>query len=467
MDTSSLKELVLDLHLHSKYSRAVSSRMNIPNMYVWARKKGINIMTTSDFTHPLWFREITSNLEEVQEGVYELKQKDTIKNENSRFFEKPFLGPYYILSCEVSSIYTENGVSHRIHNLIFAPNLETVEKINKEFKRLGFNLSSDGRPIFGVTSKQLCEILFGIDKKITVIPCHVWTPWFSLYGSRSGYDSIFDCFGEYSKYIFAIETGLSSDPAMNWRIKELESRSIVSFSDAHSLEKMGREATVLVSNTNNNLINQTDITYSNLLNGFLRGHERIFKIGYTIEFYPEEGKYHFTGHRNCQISFSPSQTKENGETCPVCGKPLTVGVMHRVDELAKNATEQNFTYETDEKNVVWVKDPLQKRPKYVSLVPLFEILSEALHSGVSTSTVITMYDSLVIRFGSEHEVLFRAELDLIKEVGGARVADGIMRVRNRNIKIVPGYDGEYGKVRIWNEENEKIKEEKDQMGFSF
>jgi len=466
MDSESLKELVLDLHLHSRYSRAVSPRMNIPNMYVWARKKGINIMTTSDFTHPLWFREITSNLEETADGVFELKNKDAVKNENPQFFEKPFHGPYYILSCEVSSIYSENGKVHRIHNLIFAPNMQVASKISKEFLNRGFNLAADGRPTFGITSKQLCELLFGIDLKIALIPCHVWTPWFSLYGSRSGYDAIVDCFGKYAKYIFAIETGLSSDPAMNWRIKELETRSIVSFSDAHSLEKMGREATVLVSAVKNPVIKNSDITYSNILNGFVKGRERIFKIGYTIEFYPEEGKYHYTGHRNCGVSYSPSQTQTKGTICPVCRKPLTVGVMHRVEELAEANSDQSFTYETDDRGVVWIKDPKNVRPKFVSLVPFLEVLSEALGSGVSTIPVISMYEQLVSRFSSEHEVLFRTDLNLTKEISGSRVSEAIERVRSRSIAITPGFDGEYGKVKIWNDEDIK-KEKKDQIGFSF
>lgn len=459
-----MQELVLDFHLHSKYSRAVSSRMNLENMYLWARKKGINILTVSDFTHPLWFQEARKSLGEVQEGVYKLKNKVYIEDKDPETFKNEFLGPYFILSAEVSSIYSENGIGHRIHNLIFSPSFETAEKINKEFKNHNFNLLSDGRPTFGMTSKNLAEMLFSLDPKIAIIPCHVWTPWFSLYGSRSGYNTIVDCFGNFAKYIFAVETGLSSDPAMNWRIKELSSRSIVSFSDAHSLEKMGREATVLKLRKGTK-IKKEDITYSNILNAFVRGRERIFEIGYTIEFYPEEGKYHYTGHRNCGVSYSPSNTPK-GAICIVCHRPLTVGVMRRVEELA-GVGENNFTYEKDSNGVVWVKDPQQRRPPFVSVVPLLEILSETLKSGVSSQAVVNMYNQLVSSFDSEHTVLFRTSLEEIRSVAGGNIATGIEKVRGRNIVILPGFDGEYGKVQIWNENDQEESAGKNQLGLGF
>ncbi len=472
-------ELVLDLHLHSRFSRAVSQRMNLQNMYIWGRKKGINILSVADFTHPIWFREAKSLLEEIKpgSGIYSLKDTKAAEYELGELATKPFLGPYFMLSTEVSAIYTENGATHRIHILIFAPNFETVEKINKRFLEMGINLSSDGRPILGLSAKVIAQTLFEIDRKIAIIPCHIWTPWFSLYGSKSGYDRIQDCFGEFSKYIFAVETGLSSDPSMNWRINELNSRSIVSFSDAHSMQKMGREATVLhrvqngISNTTNTTnttkkIKLEEITYDNILNSFVKGKERVFKIEYTIEFYPEEGKYHYTGHRNCDITYSPEEDRIKGIICPVCGRELTVGVMHRVEELADNP--DNFVPRRDEFGVVWLEDPKKIRPPYVSLVPLLEILAEALHSGVATDKVLTIFDRLVNHFGSEHEVLFRVPIIDIRNVAGARVAQGIERVRARNIKISPGYDNEYGRVEIWNEEEESSKAEiKKQIGFGF
>ncbi len=459
-------ELVLDLHLHSRFSRAVSPQMNLQNMYIWGRKKGINILTVADFTHPVWFREAQSQLEEINSGIYRLKDRKMVDSQLGELATKPFLGPYFMLSTEVSAIYTENGVSHRIHNLLFAPNFETAAKINAELTRRGINLSADGRPILGITSRELAEAMYSIDRKIAIIPCHIWTPWFSLYGSRSGYDRIADCFGEFSKYIFAIETGLSSDPAMNWRINELATRSIVSFSDAHSMAKMGREATIITPVTGSR-ISEKDITYNNILNSFVKGGERTFKIAYTIEFYPEEGKYHYTGHRNCNISYSPDEDRTRGTTCPVCGRPLTVGVMHRVEELA-NLDANNFTPKSDKFGVTWMEDPKKIRPPYVSLVPLLEILAECLHSGVSSQSVMSVFDRLVTHFGSEHEVLFRVSLDDIRMIAGEHVAAGIEKVRARNIKIIPGFDGEYGIVEIWNEnEEEEKRDKKSQMGLEF
>lgn len=456
----------MDLHLHSRFSRAVSQRMNLNNMYIWGRKKGINLLSIADFTHPIWFREARSQLEKVGSGIYKLKDTRQAKQELGALVQKEFLGPYFMLSTEVSSIYTENGVPHRIHNLIFSPSFEIAEKINATLIKMGINLSSDGRPILGLSSRVLAQALFEIDRKIAIIPCHVWTPWFSLYGSRSGYDRIADCFGEFSKYIFAVETGLSSDPSMNWRINELDSRSIVSFSDAHSMQKMGREATVLKTK-NDERITNNEITYDNILNAFIRGKERVFEIAYTIEFYPEEGKYHWTGHRLCKVSYSPQDDKIKGTICPVCSRPLTVGVMHRVEELAK-VKSNNFKLSKDEFGVVWMQDINNLRPPYVSLVPLLEILSESLKSGTGTATVLSVFERLVNHFGSEHEVLFRVPIDEIRNVSGEKVAEGITKVRSRAIKIIPGFDGEYGEVSIWNEEEEREKaSQKTQLGLSF
>ncbi len=441
--------------------------MNLQNMYIWGRKKGINILSVADFTHPIWFREASSQLEEINSGIYRLKDTKAVGRELGELSQKDFLGPHFMLSTEVAAIYSENGVGHRIHNLIFAPNFETAAKINAALTKLGINLSADGRPILGISTKVLAEVLFEIDRKIAIIPCHIWTPWFSLYGSRSGYDRIQDCFGEYTKYIFAIETGLSSDPAMNWRINELATRSIVSFSDAHSMQKMGREATVIKIKNQKSKIKNDDITYDNILNSFVRGRERVFEIAYTIEFYPEEGKYHYTGHRNCGISYTPDDDKNKGTNCPVCGRPLTVGVMHRVEELA-NIDANNFRPRQDKFGVVWMEDPKGVKPPYVSLVPLLEVLAEAQGSADSSQAVLSMFDRLVTRFGSEHEVLFRTDLSEIRTAAGERIAQAIERVRARNISIKPGYDGEYGKVEIWNKDEEAEKNgEKSQLGLGF
>jgi len=436
-------------------------------MYIWGRKKGLNILSIADFTYPLWYKETKAQLEESQEGIYRLKREKEIEQEFNLPLREKDVGMHFMLSTEVACIYggrVKDGQagSYRIHCLILAPSYEVALKINKAFVSRGFNLTVDGRPILGISARDLAEMLFEIDRKIVLIPCHIWTPWFSLYGSKGGYDRIADCFGNYSKYIFAVETGLSSDPSMNWRINELNSRSIVSFSDAHSLEKMGREATVLRKITNSKLqapnkteirnqksaIKSSDITYSNIMNAMVRGKEKTFEIGYTIEFYPEEGKYHYTGHRNCNVTQRPSETKKNGDTCSVCKKELTIGVMHRVDELADNEMD-NFIKEIDAYGTVWMKDKNGIRPPYVNLVPLLEILSEALNSGVSSQAVQNAYDNLISQFGSEHEILLRSPLEKIQTLAGVTIAEGIQKVRERNIHINPGYDNTYGVVEIW------------------
>lgn len=467
-------ELVLDLHLHSRFSRAVSQRMNLANMYIWGRKKGLNVLSIADFTYPLWFKETRALLSEENEGIYRIKREKEIEEEFNLPIRENDSGMHFLLSTEVACIYggrVKNGVSgsYRIHNLILAPNYDIALKINKTLISRGFNLTSDGRPILGISAENLAELLFEIDKKIVIIPCHIWTPWFSLYGSKGGFDRISDCFGKYAKYIFAVETGLSSDPSMNWRVNELSSRSIVSFSDAHSLEKMGREATILRMKNKELRIKQSDITYSNIMNALVRGKEKVFELAYTIEFYPEEGKYHYTGHRNCGVVMTPEETLKNGIICPVCKKELTVGVMNRVEELS-NLASNNFIEEEDHYGTVWIKDKFKKRPPFVNLVPLLEILSEALNSGVSTSAVMMMYDNLVNQFGSEHEVLLRSPIEKIQTLSNVTIAEGIEKVRKRQIHIAPGYDNTYGEVEIWDQNNESKKPtqpQKPQKGFGF
>jgi len=412
-------ELIADLHLHSRYSRAVSQQMVIPEIAKWAARKGINLVGTGDWTHPLWFRELKEKLEETKEGIYQLKDKSH--------------QVFFLLSTEISSIYSQGGQSHRIHNLIFAPNLAVVEEINNKFRSYGVNLLSDGRPITGLSSQQICEIVFSIDKNCLIIPAHIYTPWYSLYGSNSGFDSLKECFGEFTDQIKAIETGLSSDPGMNWRIVELDNRSLVSFSDAHSPQKLGREATLFDLEANFNYQQFKEALVSE-------------KIVSTIEFYPEEGKYHWTGHRACQVKQSPEQTKKLGSICPVCGRKLTIGVMHRVEQLATRPAD--FQPE--------------KRPSYKMLVPLIEILAEVKNSSVSSQSVENEYLRLTTEFGSEFNFLLKTSLEEIKKAGGERLAEGIDKVRRGDIFIDPGYDGVFGKVKIWPVETEK-NEAKEQM----
>lgn len=452
-------KIVADLHLHSKYSRAVSFNMTLENMAIWAAKKGINILATSDWTHPLWFVELSQKLEEDGSGLlklkttgYSLQSTEQSEISNSVVSRQSALDKQevrFLLSCEISSIYSQEGKVRRIHNLIFVPILETANKINKELQTRGANLRADGRPIIGLSSKNLAELVLEIDERALIIPAHIWTPWFSLYGSNSGFDSIDQCFGDMSKYIYGIETGLSSDPAMNWRIAELDSRTILSFSDAHSLPKMAREATVF---------ELEDVNYDCLYKA-IRSSSEIGKnrVAFTIEFFPEEGKYHFTGHRNCNVSYSPKDT--NGKLCPVCGKPLTIGVMQRIEDLATRS-EQDVVIAKDD--LGFVKSQSLNRPAYKMLVPLIEILAEALSAGQNTKTVLDEYDKLINSFGSELSVLIKTPLGELEKITNNRVVEAILKVRNGEIVIEPGFDGVFGTVKIWQDDKGVVKEEDDQ-----
>ncbi|MCL5433231.1 MAG: endonuclease Q family protein [Patescibacteria group bacterium] len=423
-------EYIADLHVHSKYSRAVSQDMVLPTMALWANKKGLDILPVPDWTHPLWIREVRGQLEEASPGMFR------VKGSTSKTL--------FVLSTEISSIYSQGGRARRVHNLVLVPSFETVEKISKELVRRGCNLSSDGRPIIGISSKNLLEMVLSIDEKAFLIPCHIWTPWFSMFGSNSGFNSIEECFGDYSKYIYGIETGLSSDPDMNWRIKELQNRSILSSSDSHSPMKMGREATVFITKDG-----QDNISFEDIKLAVMKKSDKL-KIGYTIEFYPEEGKYHYTGHRNCKFVQSPEDSRKLGTICPVCHKPLTVGVMHRVDELADPKTQNSKVKTQNNKNgVKWICDPTGIHPPFVRLVPLIEIIAESMGSTVSSIKVKTVFDELCEKLGSENKILLRHPIDEIRKQAGDKIAEGVLLVREGNIVVEPGFDGEYGKVKIW------------------
>lgn len=431
-------EIIADLHLHSKYSRAVSPQMIIPEIARWAKIKGIGLMGSGDFTHPLWFRELKANLEEAGEGVFCLKgAKEGVK---------------FLLTTEVACIYRQDGQLRRIHLILLAPNLEAVEKINQVLGRRG-NLMADGRPIFGMTAREMADLVLNASPEALIIPAHIWTPHFSLYGSQSGFDSLEECFGNFSKQIKAIETGLSSDPAMNWRIGELDARAIVSFSDAHSGPKLGREATVFAWSENGiSNLNYDDIKKA------IKGESGRLKISHTIEFYPEEGKYHWTGHRNCKIKHSPEESGHLGTTCPVCGKGLTIGVMHRVQQLAGREIDNGeLRIENDSfgvKRIGW-----QKRPSYLMLVPLIEIIAESLDSTVSSQKTLDEYKKLTGNFGGEFGVLLKTDVKEIEKISGPKIAEGIKKVRKGDLVIDPGYDGVFGTVKIWSEGKDVAKTE--------
>ena len=449
--------IIADLHLHSKYSRAVSQKMDLFEIASWAAKKGIDLVATGDWTHPLWFREIKTNLKETSPGTFSLADY-IVETHNYASLQKI----KFLLSTEISNIYLQNGRQRRIHNLVFSPSIETCEKVIAELEKRGANLIADGRPIIGLSSKELLELLLTIDKNILLIPCHVWTPWFSLYGSKSGFDSIEECFGEGSKYIYAVETGLSSDPIMNWQIKELENRSIVSFSDAHSGIKLGREATVFIESQKSKVKSQKlDFDFFDIVSAIKQSQDSKLKIGYTIEFFPEEGKYHWSGHRLCNVRYNPLEIKNKGTICPVCQRPLTIGVENRVIDLAeKILTNNDLLLVKNSAGVTFVYDREKKRKPFVSLVPLLEILLEVYDN--SQAKALKEYERLVFNLGSEFEVLLKKTYEEIAVVGGERLAEGIRIVRERKVFVDPGYDGVFGKVKVFNNSQVKSQGEKEE-----
>lgn len=427
-------QIVADLHLHSRHSRAVSQKMDLFEVANWAQKKGIHLVSTADWTHPVWFRELTSELKETRPGIYTVNGAKDIS---------------FILSTEISSIYSQGEVTRKVHNLLFAPHLSAAEKFNKKILSLGAKLMADGRPIVGINSRQLLEVALNIDENFMLIPAHAWTPWFGLYGSKSGFDSIEECFGNYSKYIYAIETGLSSDPIMNWQIKELDNRSILSFSDAHSGPKLGREATVFVENKNSEVRSQnTEFTYQDVMDAMKRKQDGKLKIGYTIEFFPEEGKYHWDGHRDCGVRYSPDEVLEKGKICSVCNRTLTIGVENRVRSLSYNVLkEQDLVFLKSSAGTVFVYDKEKKRVPFVSLVPLLEILLE-IHDHSPTRSLKAYYE-LLGSLGTEFDILLKKTYDEIEKKSGSKLAQAIRQVRERKVFVDPGYDGVFGKVKIF------------------
>lgn len=424
--------------------------MTLNEISHWSRIKGIQLVATGDWTHPLWFRSIKENLKESTEGIYTLKNKPGEVN--------------FLLSTEISSIYSQGGKVRRVHNLIFSPSIETCEKIIKELNRRGCNLMSDGRPIVGVSSVDLLKLVMDIDDQVLFIPAHAWTPWFSIFGSKSGFDSIVECFGDYSKYIYAVETGLSSDPIMNWQIKELENRSIVSFSDAHSGPKLGREATVFVENIKSVTSHQPPITsfsYNDIADAIKQNPKSKLKIGFTIEFFPEEGKYHWSGHRVCNIRLNAKEIRDKGETCSVCKKPLTIGVENRVLDLSEKLIEDKDLLKVKNKvGLTFVYDKEKTRRPFVSMIPFLEVLLEL--NGHSPTKAQREYERLTQEM-TEFDILLRKSYEELEKVGGEILSKAIKIIRERKVFVDPGYDGVFGKVKIFNEENEEVKREENQQ----
>ena len=405
-------EFIADFHIHSKYSRATSRDMDIQHLVEWAKLKGIALMGTGDFTHHLWLDELKHTLDDCDNGLFK------------------HAGVYFMLTAEVSSIYSKHGRTYRIHNLIFSPSFKSVDKINERLGRIG-NLASDGRPILGLDAAELARIIFDIDENCMIIPGHIWTPWFSVFGSMSGFDKIEDCFEKQTDKIFALETGLSSDPAMNWRLSALDKFTLISNSDSHSPQKIGREANVFNCQMDYKTIR--DVLKTKDKEKFL----------YTIEFFPEEGKYHYDGHRLCGVRWSPQETKAHNGRCPKCGKPVTVGVVNRLEKLA----DRPEGFKPD--NAVPFKN----------LIPFMEIIAEAKSLGKASINVEREYRAYLAKFGTEFNILLKVSKDELLRSLPSKVVDGILRVRSGKVNIKAGFDGEYGTISIFGDDQKQGKSE--------
>lgn len=409
-------KMIADLHIHSRFSMATSKEGTPENLDFWARKKGISLIGTGDFTHPVWREELKERLVSEGNGLYRLR--DAYVKEESRKF--PGEGTRFVVSGEISSIYKKNGKTRKVHNVILLPSLEAADAMAQRLEKIG-NIHSDGRPILGLDSHDLLEMMLDVCPEGILIPAHIWTPHFSVLGAKSGFDSVEECFEELAPYIHALETGLSSDPAMNWRISKLDRYQLVSNSDAHSPSKLGREANLL----------DIDCSYEGLYRAIQTGEG----LEGTVEFFPEEGKYHFDGHRKCGVSLSPVEAERLGGICPVCGKKLTMGVDHRVEQLADRA--EGFVKKDGK--------------KYESLVPLPEVISACMGYSTASKKVQGCFEQMLQTLGTEFDILRNVPAEDIKTCAGERLAEGIENVRTGKVKRIPGYDGEYGKIQLFAE----------------
>ena len=411
-----LMKMIADLHIHSRFSMATSKEGTPENLDFWARKKGISLIGTGDFTHPVWREELKERLVSEGNGLYRLRD-EYVKEESRKF---PGEGTRFVVSGEISSIYKKNGKTRKVHNVILLPSLEAADAMAQRLEKIG-NIHSDGRPILGLDSHDLLEMMLDVCPEGILIPAHIWTPHFSVLGAKSGFDSVEECFEELAPYIHALETGLSSDPAMNWRISKLDRYQLVSNSDAHSPSKLGREANLL----------DIDCSYEGLYRAIQTGEG----LEGTVEFFPEEGKYHFDGHRKCGVSLSPVEAERLGGICPVCGKKLTMGVDHRVEQLADRA--EGFVKKDGK--------------KYESLEPLPEVISTCMGYSAASKKVQGCFEQMIQTLGTEFDILRNVPSEDIKSCAGERIAEGIENVRTGNVKRIPGYDGEYGKIELFDE----------------
>lgn len=409
---------IADLHIHSHYSIATSSSLTPENLDLWARRKGIQVIGTGDIFHPGWYNEIKEKLIPTEDGLYRIKDEYCIKNDY--LLPSPSHLVRFVLSGEVSSIYKKNGRVRKVHNLILSSSFDAVKKIQNKLEAVG-NISSDGRPILGLPSRDLLEIALEAGGDTVLIPAHIWTPWFSVFGEKSGYDTMEECFDDLVEQIFAVETGLSSDPSMNWLCSFLDRYTLISNSDAHSPEKLGREANLF----------DADLSYPTIISA-MKGDKTNRFLG-TIEFFPQEGKYHFDGHRKCGICWTPQETIKHKGICPVCGKKVTVGVLNRIMQLA------------DRVNPALRDD---KKPFY-SLTPLKNLIAEIKGVGAGSKAVNIQYEELLRKGGSEFSILLDLSYDQIREIGDEILAEGIRRLRDREVYIEEGYDGKFGQIKVF------------------
>jgi DNA helicase II / ATP-dependent DNA helicase PcrA len=410
---------IADLHVHSKFSRATARNLDLEHIHIWAQLKGITVVGTGDFTHPAWFTEMMEKLEPAEPGLYRLKP--AISRCCDETVPDSCRAPVrFMLSCEISNIYKKDGRTRKNHNLVFFPDMECVRRFNTRLAAIG-NISADGRPIIGLDARDLLEIVLETSDDGFLVPAHIWTPWFSMLGSKSGFDSIEACFDDLTPYVFAAETGLSSDPSMNWRVADLDNLTLISNSDAHSPSKLGREA---------NLFN-TPMSYHAIRSAMEKGDGEQF-CG-TFEYYPEEGKYHVDGHRKCEVRFTPAQTQANQGNCPVCGKPLTLGVLHRVEALA--GRPDGF-------------EPRCAVP-FHRLIPLDNLLAEVFKVGPQSKKVARAHRSLLENLGNEFRILHYLGRDCLESAGVALLGEAVFRMRNNRVTFLPGYDGVFGTVKIF------------------
>lgn len=414
-------KFLADLHLHSRFSRATSREMTFDTMAAWAKVKGINVLASADFTHPEWFFLTKEKLESLGNGFFRLR--DPQKPENGHLKSVPLSRDdvAFVLSTELSFIYSKQGKVRKVHLLLLAPDFESVEKINGRLQGLGANLRSDGRPILGLDARTFVKLVADLCPRCVVIPSHIWTPWFSVFGANSGFDALEECFEEMTPFLFALETGLSSDPPMNWRLSALDKYALVSNSDAHSPSKIGREANAV----------EAEFGYKGLVEAIRSKDPARFL--YTVEFFPEEGKYHYDGHRKCGVMLSPRESLAHNDLCPVCGKKLTIGVAHRVEELA----------DRDD-----VRDAGLRVP-FKNLIPLNEIIAQASGKTAECQSVWDTYFRFIREFGDEHRILTEVPIGDLCALGPEKVGRGVERMRKGLVKIEPGHDGEYGTIRLF------------------